>query len=69
MKHEVQAIAHKDVKGKEQLYLKIGNETDNVVINIGKKTFDAVNNLTEKDKKLSDEQTPAQAGQRPKVQK
>lgn len=61
MKHEVAAIKHKDVRGKEQLYLKIGNDEKNVVINIGEKTFDAINHLN--GLTLADTQTPAQHGQ------
>lgn len=49
MKSEVSAIKHTDVRGKEQLYLKINNGTESHVINIGKATYDKLN-------KLSDEQ-------------
>lgn len=70
MKHEVQAIKHKDVRGKEQLYLKIGNDENNVVINIGEKTYEAVNNLNGKSEaklSIADESTPAQKNQGRKV--
>lgn len=44
MKMLVEPIKHKDVRGKEMLYLKITHEgtKKEVVINIGQKTFDAV---------------------------
>lgn len=48
MKQTVRAIAHKDVRGNELLYLVIGEEGNQVIINIGKKTYDAINNLTTK---------------------
>lgn len=44
---QVQAVAHKDVRGKEQLYLKIHHAGNDVIINIGKGTFDAVTKLAE----------------------
>lgn len=44
---KVEAIKHKDVRGKEMLYLKLTHEVTQkeVVINIGQKTFDAVSNM------------------------
>lgn len=44
---QVSAIRHKDVKGRELLYLKIevaGKEPE--LINIGQRTYDAVEKLT-----------------------
>lgn len=41
----VTAITHKDVKGKELLYLKIQNGEHNVLVNVGKKTYDSVKAL------------------------
>lgn len=51
---KVEAIKHKDVRGKEMLYLKLTNEATQkeVVINIGQKTFDAVSNMTEPEPQL-----------------
>lgn len=46
MNAQITSIKHKDVTGKELLYLKIevANKPD-VLINVGQKTFDKVNNL------------------------
>lgn len=38
----VQAIQHADVKGKIQHYIKISNGENNVLINVGQKTYDSV---------------------------
>lgn len=48
---KVNVIKHKDVTGKEQLYLKIENENGQVLINIGQKTYDKVNELITEPKK------------------
>lgn len=45
MQHKVEAVKHTDIRGKEQLYLIIGEGEKKVVINIGQRTFDAVNKL------------------------
>lgn len=41
----VQAIKHKDVRGNELLYLKITVGENEILINIGKKTHDGINEL------------------------
>lgn len=38
----VQAIKHKDVRGKELLYLKIQHEGNEVLVNIGERTYKAI---------------------------
>lgn len=43
---KVEAIRHKDVLGKEQLYLKISTEKGDYVINVGKTTIERVEELT-----------------------
>lgn len=45
---KVTTIKLKNVYDKEQLYLKIENENGAVIINVGQKTWDAVNKLSEK---------------------
>lgn len=37
-----EALAHKDVRGKEQFYIKFTNGKSEYVINVGKKTFEEV---------------------------
>lgn len=48
---KVEVLKHTDVRGKELEYLKITNEKTgkNVLINVGKKTYDSVKELTEPD--------------------
>jgi hypothetical protein len=43
----VKAVAHKDIKGKEMLYIIIEKEDngEKVIINVGEKNFKAVENL------------------------
>lgn len=41
----IEAIRHKDVKGKEMLYVLLTNKEQEVFINVGKKTFEAVEKL------------------------
>lgn len=45
---EILTIKHKDVKGKELLYLKIKNEYGEVLLNIGQKSFDNISELLNK---------------------
>lgn len=44
---QVSAVKHKDVRGKEQLYLVITTEHDSVIINIGNKTYEKVAKMME----------------------
>lgn len=45
---QVKAVKMNNVYDKEQLYIVIGdNPTTRVIINVGKKTWDAVNKLTQ----------------------
>lgn len=41
----VQLKQMKDIRGKIQLYLIIDSDEDRVIINIGKKTYDRINQL------------------------
>lgn len=54
MKAEV--LKHKDVRGNELLYLKLTHEKTNeeILINIGQKTFDSVKNMGNPDKNLTE---------------
>lgn len=45
MTAEVQAIRHKDVRGKEMLYLKIIKDSREVIINVGQQTFNSIEGL------------------------
>ena len=45
---EILTIKHKDVKGKDLLYLKIKNEYGEVLLNIGQKSFDNISELLNK---------------------
>lgn len=42
---KVEAIKHSDVRGVQLLYLKLTNNEQVVLINVGQKTFDNVTNL------------------------
>lgn len=42
---KTEAIKHTDVRGKEQLYIKISEGDKQVIINVGQKTYEAVHNL------------------------
>lgn len=44
---QVQAIEHTDVRNKKLLYLKIQYAGNDVLINIGKKTYDSIVTLSE----------------------
>lgn len=46
---KVQAIKYKDIRDKEQKYVVIGEGADKVIINVGTKTFDAVEKLVKGD--------------------
>lgn len=50
---KVEALKHKNVRGKELLYLKISDEKtgEEVIIEIGQKTFDSVTALGKPKKK------------------
>lgn len=45
MKAEVKAIEHEDVRGKKLLYIKISNGINDLLINVGQKTYDTINDL------------------------
>lgn len=42
---KIEAKKHADIRGKEQLYLVISEGEKKVIVNIGEKTFNAVNEL------------------------
>lgn len=52
-KLSVEALKHRDVRNNELLYLRLKNEEEEkeVLINIGKKTYDSVKQLTETNEK------------------
>lgn len=52
MKQEVKAVLIKDIRDKEQLYLVIGEGENKVIVNVGKKTFEAVKKLTTAEKEI-----------------
>lgn len=47
MQTEVKAVKHVDVRGKELLYITIGEGLNQIIINVGKKTYETVKTLTE----------------------
>lgn len=47
---ETQAVKHTDIRGKEQLYIKITEGDKQVIINVGLKTYEAVLALTQSTK-------------------
>lgn len=52
----VKAVALKDIRGKEQLYITIGDNNE-VVISCGEKTFTGVKNLITEPKKEEQSKT------------
>lgn len=51
MKHELTTKHHKDVDGKDQFFLYIGEGEKQFRMNIGKSTFEKVNALNDENKK------------------
>lgn len=53
---KIETIKHKDVRGKELLYIKMtGRKGTEYLINVGDKTYKDVTDLVEQDGKSSDE--------------
>lgn len=53
---KLETIKHKDVRGKELLYLKVTNKhQEEYLINVGEKTYKEVTDLVDREGKSSDE--------------
>lgn len=57
---QVKAVRHKDIRGKELLYVVITTDKGEAIISVGQKTFDRVEEITttEKPKLQKNEKTP-----------
>ena len=44
---QIEALEHKDIKGKKTYYLKVWNEKKEYFINVGKTTFETVKEITD----------------------
>lgn len=53
---KIETVKHKDVRGKELLYLRVTNKhQEEYLVNVGEKTYKEVTELVEREGKTSDE--------------
>lgn len=70
---KIKALRHFDVKGREQFYLQITSNTKELMMNVGRKTYETITEMEQEEKQpelpLPENKTTPEEGQTPKKPK